>query len=307
MMQPLPENGARTPRTVLNSPRAPITPSVSQRYGGNCKIVFIGNAGVGKTEFSFVACDDSVLCRKVGRRTLMGANSTIGVDFQNTTRVNPATTVEMKFQLWDTAGTERYQSLTRAYLNGAAAYIVCYEVTSITSFEQAIKHWLPMTRDFQDNPVVYLLGLKTDLVQSAPKTKAAQPPPRAEVHATNSTNNSNEPVSIETPRNGDESDLLKRSDSQPKYQRQVDTNALALGNKLYAPQHIETEKMLATICGCYETNSVHNNGNDAYDTFTKMAIDIMARIDTDNDPTAAANLILTSQIGRTMPKKKKKC
>ena len=36
---------------------------------------------------------------------------------------------EMKFEIWDTAGMERYRSLTPMYYRGAQAAIVVYSIT----------------------------------------------------------------------------------------------------------------------------------------------------------------------------------
>ena len=42
----------------------------------------------------------------------------------------------MKLQLWDTAGTERFRSVSRSYYRGAAGAILVYDVSSWRSFEQ---------------------------------------------------------------------------------------------------------------------------------------------------------------------------
>jgi len=41
----------------------------------------------------------------------------------------------IKLQLWDTAGTERFRSVSRSYYRGAAAAILIYDVSSWRSFE----------------------------------------------------------------------------------------------------------------------------------------------------------------------------
>jgi small GTP-binding protein len=304
-------SGTTTPRSSVSTPRAPTIPSVdANRYGAVCKIVLIGEAGVGKTEFTYVVCDDSTTCRKVGLRTLLPSSSTIGVDFQTTSRSASLGSTDVKFQLWDTAGTERYQSLTRAYLNGATAYIVCYDVTNLKTLECVVTRWMPLTRDYNENPIVYLLGTKTDLVLPTPKIipRTSSTPARVEANQTRAKSSTDaDQISIETPRADEESDLMRRVESQPKMERQVNPDALAHAKSLFAskPGQEESFAMLDAICGCYETNTVFNNGNDAYDTFTKIARDIIARLDSGDNVTLPINTI--SMVKQTSKKKKSKC
>ena len=42
--------------------------------------------------------------------------------------------------LQDTAGHERYESMTRIYYRGAAACILCYDITDRTSFDR-VRFW----------------------------------------------------------------------------------------------------------------------------------------------------------------------
>ena len=47
----------------------------------------------------------------------------------------------VKIQLWDTAGTERFQTLTQAYYKGSSLVLLVYDVTSRTSFD-AVQNWM---------------------------------------------------------------------------------------------------------------------------------------------------------------------
>ena len=53
----------------------------------------------------------------------------------------------MKLNLWDTAGQEKFDALTKMYFNGAEAALIVYDVTNTLSFEKAQK-WV---RDLDDN------------------------------------------------------------------------------------------------------------------------------------------------------------
>ena len=57
----------------------------------------------------------------------------------STTNANDASAathpVTAKLQIWDTAGQEQFKKLAPMYYKNAAAAIICYDVTSPTSFE----------------------------------------------------------------------------------------------------------------------------------------------------------------------------
>ena len=79
------------------------------------KSVFTGNCNVGKssiiTQYADNSFDDFI-------------KSTIGIDFRLKTICY--NNVKIKLQLWDTAGHEKYQSLTNTYYRGIYLFfIVC--------------------------------------------------------------------------------------------------------------------------------------------------------------------------------------
>lgn len=67
--------------------------------------------------------------------------------------------------LWDTAGSERYESLSRLYYRGAWAAVICYDVSDSKSFEKA-KFWVEELRKQESNCRVFLSGCKKDLCLS---------------------------------------------------------------------------------------------------------------------------------------------
>ena len=44
---------------------------------------------------------------------------------------------QIKLNLWDTAGQEKFDSLTKIYFKGAEAALIVYDVTNQLSFEKA--------------------------------------------------------------------------------------------------------------------------------------------------------------------------
>lgn len=67
--------------------------------------------------------------------------------------------------IWDTAGSERFESMTRLYFRGAKAAIVCYDITDKSSFDKAMSYIKELT---ETNPEcrLYLCGTKCDLIVS---------------------------------------------------------------------------------------------------------------------------------------------
>ncbi|CAO1630854.1 unnamed protein product [Parajaminaea phylloscopi] len=79
----------------------------------------------------------------------------------------------VKLQIWDSAGQERFRSVTRSYYRGAAGCLVVYDVTKRSTFE-ALPRWLNDVRaQASDNLVVVVVGNKTDLVDAETSVDAA--------------------------------------------------------------------------------------------------------------------------------------
>ncbi|XP_009472347.1 PREDICTED: EF-hand calcium-binding domain-containing protein 4B [Nipponia nippon] len=115
------------------------------------KIIFVGNASVGKTSFLRRFCED---------RFFPGTAATVGVDYNVKTITVDNTKVAL--QLWDTAGQERYRSITKQFFRKADGVIVMYDITAKDTFT-AVKQWLISIEEATgENVPVLLLGNKTD-------------------------------------------------------------------------------------------------------------------------------------------------
>jgi Ras-related protein Rab-1A len=116
------------------------------------KIVIIGDSGVGKScmllRFADGTFTDSFI-------------STIGVDFKiKTLRIDDK---KIKLQIWDTAGQDRFKSITSSYYRGAHGIILVYDITDKQSFAN-IETWLGDIERYGLKTVNKLLiGNKCDL------------------------------------------------------------------------------------------------------------------------------------------------
>lgn len=95
----------------------------------------------------------------------MLSSQTIGVEFSS--RIVKLGTgsqrVRIKFQLWDTAGTERFRSVSRSYYRGAAGAILVYDVSSYASFSALPTFLMDARALASPNLTVLLAGNKSDL------------------------------------------------------------------------------------------------------------------------------------------------
>ena len=92
-------------------------------------------------------------------------SQTIGVEFASKIiRVGTGTRRQrIKLQLWDTAGTERFRSVSRSYYRGAAGAILVYDISSHASFD-ALPTFLNDARALASPDLTVLLaGNKLDV------------------------------------------------------------------------------------------------------------------------------------------------
>jgi Ras-related protein Rab-4B len=82
------------------------------------KVIIIGDSGSGKS---------SVLHSYLEGRFKQNTTQTIAVEF-GCKRLTLGGK-RIKLQIWDTAGQEKFRSVTRSYYRGAAGAIVLYDVT----------------------------------------------------------------------------------------------------------------------------------------------------------------------------------
>ena len=116
------------------------------------KLAIIGDSSVGKT---------NLLIRYINTDYQPTHISTIGIDFKlKTVDING---YKLKLQIWDTAGSEKFRSLSQIYYKKAAAVCLTYDVTSMASFE-ALEHWVKELEDNTHQDIIkYVVGNKCDL------------------------------------------------------------------------------------------------------------------------------------------------
>lgn len=87
--------------------------------------------------------------------------STVGIDYRS--KLLEIDKYRVKLQIYDTAGQERFRSITSSYYRDADALLLVFDVTNRTSFENT-RNWLAQVREYaKDTVQITLVGNKIDL------------------------------------------------------------------------------------------------------------------------------------------------
>ena len=117
------------------------------------KVLLLGDSTVGKTCVLLKYTD------KIFQETHM---MTIGLDYRLKV-MQLQSGKEVKLQIWDTAGQDRFRSITKNYYKGSHGIILIYDVTSLKTFEN-VKSWVSQIHEeISDKVVIYLVGNKIDM------------------------------------------------------------------------------------------------------------------------------------------------
>ena len=98
-----------------------------------CKVVLVGESGTNKIGIfiSFMSLSSS-----------LWDPSTSGSDFTAKTMYFEEEKKSIKFELWNTAGEEKYRSLTKVFYKNANVIVLVYDITNRKSFEELKKYWI---------------------------------------------------------------------------------------------------------------------------------------------------------------------
>eukprot|EP00794_Sanderia_malayensis_P007329 gene7329-8149_t len=116
------------------------------------KVILVGDAGVGKT----------AMVRRFTKGFFPFQEApTIGVDMSvKTVQVDGE---KIKFKIWDSAGQERFKSITSSYYRNADAAIVVYSVDNEESFHSLYRWTKELDKCGKENLVKIIVGNKSDL------------------------------------------------------------------------------------------------------------------------------------------------
>lgn len=127
------------------------------------KLLIIGDSAVGKT---------SILLRFTEDEFSTSHFATIGIDIRN--KSFELDGEQIKLQVWDSAGQERFHSIASSFYKGAMGIMLVYDCTSEESFTN-IGKWLHSIQTYSsDNVQKVLLANKADMPNRAVSTQLGQ-------------------------------------------------------------------------------------------------------------------------------------
>lgn len=121
----------------------------------SCKVVLLGESGVGKT---------CIISRYVNNTYDEKSETTNGASYASKIIDLEQYNQSLRFDIWDTAGQEKYRSLTKFFYKDAAIAVLVYDITRRESFEEVRKYWYEQLKTCgEKNIVIGLAGNKCDM------------------------------------------------------------------------------------------------------------------------------------------------
>ena len=122
-----------------------------------CKMVLLGDSGVGKT---------SIISRYISGSFDKNYPTTNGANFCCKNVRFEQLNKNLQLDIWDTAGQEKYKSLSKFFYKDANVCILVYDVTSKESFDSLKVYWYAQLKEYTEpNIVLGVAGNKYDLFE----------------------------------------------------------------------------------------------------------------------------------------------
>ena len=145
----------------------------------NCidyKIIILGNTLVGKTSFFRKIISDEFSHKNVS--TIGVDQKTLYLDLDIMNNKGEKEKRNFKITLYDTAGQEKFRSVTKSFFKGANGILILYDITNRESFEQ-VQSWLESIEEMlgenkNDKYFIILFGNKKDLIENDEEKKVEE-------------------------------------------------------------------------------------------------------------------------------------
>ena len=98
-----------------------------------CKVVLLGDSGVGKT---------CIISRYISGSFEKNITSTNGASYCSKMVKFDDLGKSLLLDIWDTAGQEKYRALAKVFYKNAAVCILVYDITRKKSFEELKNYWI---------------------------------------------------------------------------------------------------------------------------------------------------------------------
>ena len=122
-----------------------------------CKVVLLGDSGVGKT---------CIISRYISGAFDQNSPTTNGASYASKILEFPKLNKKISLDIWDTAGQEKYKSLTKFFYKDAAVAILVYDITQKDTFESMKKFWYQQLQEFGSKKIILgIAGNKCDMYE----------------------------------------------------------------------------------------------------------------------------------------------
>ena len=116
------------------------------------KTILVGMSGTGKTNIINAMINQPFDSDQISTQTSSFVDKYIDVNKK-----------KYHIEIWDTAGQEKYRSLTKIFIKDSKIVIFVYDITTMASFEE-VDYWVNTVKEILgDIPVYALAGNKKDL------------------------------------------------------------------------------------------------------------------------------------------------
>ena len=118
----------------------------------NIKLILIGDSNVGKT---------TLLYKYIDNENKEDITPTVGLE--NKVKTTEIKGIKTKIQIWDTAGQEKFNSLTKNTFTNTDGILIVFDLTNKSSFNN-IKNWIEDVK-YKSDPKMkkIIVGNKSDL------------------------------------------------------------------------------------------------------------------------------------------------
>ena len=125
------------------------------------KIITLGDTSVGKSSFILKYIDDRFSYNYI---------ATLGLDFKQK-KIKLKSGEEVRLRIFDTAGQERFKSISINFIKKAHGILLIYDITKRNTFE-SVKKWMDSILDASGEKIcILLVGNKCDLEEERAVSK----------------------------------------------------------------------------------------------------------------------------------------
>ena len=119
------------------------------------KVVLVGESGVGKTSIISRFTKDTFNHEEISSSSAQFISKTIKVNEES-----------IKFDIWDTAGQEKFRALAKIFYKDAQVIVLVYEIINKDSFEAIKNYWYKESSENSTADIFFVVGNKSDLYEN---------------------------------------------------------------------------------------------------------------------------------------------